>query len=561
MADENVNNGNNGQDRLDAIRDMNGSLKFSSWLQANYSATLSEDERIDAWNKFLATHPAEKEALNKRKGISNPTDPENTKEKWDKNPEPTQVLDMEDILKPKVKTKQEKDITPNDAEVVNVDDRPNAPEIEVNDAPRERRSDDDKGRTGNASTVKNDPDSKKVEKEEEGKGPFQEGDIIDYMYKEWLIAGMNWVWVKVDKKVREWGTTAYLAFLDGMEKRRAERDKKKAEGKPTVSLDRYLETQTRVGNVMTASRETISNRTDALIEAFDHIEKGQFDKLNLDGLDEKQKEQMLKAFKSLGNNDLDNITVEGLTNERKEELKKKLKKSGNDNLLQMMAKDNKEQLGNMKDNLMILSSIAANYATAKIGEAQAKDKNFDPKTANLEKEYYKQAMAMMVARLKEEKDQAKWRKELEELSTKAKKSTDYKMDHDLHNEFGVIPRENKSLLKMEEMMKPKEGQERNPEKEKRDLYNILMDNSASKESEASILKMMMEKEKFVDFSQANNDARQEYLNRVKKKSQSKNNDNKKQSDKEITPIDAPRKGTHKNPLKGKDLKNVIKQRG
>lgn len=35
-----------------------------------------------------------------------------------------------------------------------------------------------------------------VDPEKEKKGPFQTGDIIEYMFKEWLIAGMNWLWVE-----------------------------------------------------------------------------------------------------------------------------------------------------------------------------------------------------------------------------------------------------------------------------------------------------------------------------------------------------------------------------
>ena len=36
-----------------------------------------------------------------------------------------------------------------------------------------------------------------VDPEKEKKGPFQTGDIIEYMFKEWLIAGMNWLWVEI----------------------------------------------------------------------------------------------------------------------------------------------------------------------------------------------------------------------------------------------------------------------------------------------------------------------------------------------------------------------------
>ena len=51
-------------------------------------------------------------------------------------------------------------------------------------------------------------DGEQPKEKEEKDGPFKEGDIIAYMYTDWLIGGANWLWKKGAENV---GTGYFLA--------------------------------------------------------------------------------------------------------------------------------------------------------------------------------------------------------------------------------------------------------------------------------------------------------------------------------------------------------------
>ena len=71
-------------------------------------------------------------------------------------------------------------------------------------------------------------DDNLVQPGDEEKGPFKEGDIIKYMYEDWLIGGLNWLWAKGAKHIKAGATRQKYA-----------KPKKDAENKKTKTLERF----------------------------------------------------------------------------------------------------------------------------------------------------------------------------------------------------------------------------------------------------------------------------------------------------------------------------------
>lgn len=66
-------------------------------------------------------------------------------------------------------------------------------------------------------------DGEQPKKKEEKEGPFKEGDIIQYMYTDWLIGGANWLWARTAEKLEE----GYFLMKRNAQQQQEEKDKKK----------------------------------------------------------------------------------------------------------------------------------------------------------------------------------------------------------------------------------------------------------------------------------------------------------------------------------------------
>ena len=83
----------------------------------------------------------------------------------------------------------------------------NAKETTFNEHPAENRVPENSDEQDNLDDekqgdIENLEDDRINPPDEEGKGPFEDGDIIAYMYKNWLIAGMNYAWVSGAKWIK-----------------------------------------------------------------------------------------------------------------------------------------------------------------------------------------------------------------------------------------------------------------------------------------------------------------------------------------------------------------------
>lgn len=70
---------------------------------------------------------------------------------------------------------------------------------EFNNVQEEIKKRESEGNDDNDNKVINTDGDQDNSKEDEEKGPFQPGDIIEYMYKDWIIGGANWLWSKSAK--------------------------------------------------------------------------------------------------------------------------------------------------------------------------------------------------------------------------------------------------------------------------------------------------------------------------------------------------------------------------
>lgn len=335
---------------------------------------------------------------------------------------------------------------------------------------------------------------KNTDEEEEAKGPFKEGDIIDYMYNEWMIAAANWCYKKVGKKLKEWGSSAYLAYLDGLSEGRKKKEEAKKEGKPHKTLDKYIETQEKARGINDKYTEIFSKNMDSIGETFGKIKEGKFEEINF-GLSKDDHVKLIDSFNKakdgkLGDEDRKSLSpqissklqflekmndlksgkvseedLKRLPPERREDFLKEVKASKNP--LADFCESSQRKMQNMKDNFQIVSQIAANYTAAKMGDEMARNPDFNEgKDAlkNYEIRYMKETMSTIFSRMDDiaerGNDPQVYLENLAKASEKAKKTTDRRINGNVVMEYGAKPMANSGLKTFEELIRNPEADER-----------------------------------------------------------------------------------------------------
>lgn len=187
---------------------------------------------------------------------------------------------------------------------------------------------DDEEYEGNITSNQYDPDANPPRKKG---GPFKEGDVIDYMFKEWLIAGLNWIWEE----------TVYQ-FDKGYYKRKYANELKKANRKEEKKLESY-DTYKKMMDLGKKSTDNINNTEDyfhentALIELGAKLREGDFSGVS---------EDTAFMLKSLPREKFDALFAE----DRMSRLQK-----------------------NYNNNMIALSQFANNFARVSLVEAKMKD--------------------------------------------------------------------------------------------------------------------------------------------------------------------------------------------
>ena len=105
----------------------------------------------------------------------------------------------------------EKEVTVHEPQKETVVNEPNhSTETLVNEAPSQTPSQTPEAHTGDNEDTNEGEISRRIDDpgelnpEKKKNGPFKTGDIIEYMFNDWLIGGMNWLWIEAvyahDKK-------------------------------------------------------------------------------------------------------------------------------------------------------------------------------------------------------------------------------------------------------------------------------------------------------------------------------------------------------------------------
>ncbi|MDR1694184.1 MAG: hypothetical protein LBR70_03210 [Lactobacillaceae bacterium] len=328
------------------------------------------------------------------------------------------------------------------------------------------------------------------------KGPFKEDDIINYMYNEWLIAAANWCYEKVGKKLKEWGTAAYIAYLDGRAEGRQKREELKKQGKTTKTIDGYLSSQDKLNAIRTNTTTYFAESVLSINKTFELIKEGKFDQINLSGLGKEKEQALLKAFSSMKNGKITEQDLAKMPEEKRKDIEEKMKNGATP--LTLFCEETQQKLENMSENYALVSQIAFNYAAAKVGDTMARNKETDPKEIHqAEVKLMRETMATIFANLETiekdpdpSKDPYAYLEQLSKASQKAKNTTDRQINNGIVMEYGARPLNNSGLGDMEQLLTKPTLEDANEANLKLTLYETLYKGNVTDEGNAQIVEAL-----------------------------------------------------------------------
>lgn len=241
------------------------------------------------------------------------------------------------------------------------------------------------------------------------KGPFKEGDIIKYMYEDWLIAGANWLYCKAGVKLEKGYYAAQRAISERRRKKQAEK------GRTDATQDAH--------NLI----------SDTFVKSGEKSEKA---------IDEHRKKQ-LENLKLLKEGNFADANVSNTTKVLMANMDDKERKEFTENAAQ--------GINNFYDNMQMAEQFSSNYARAGMTLDIAQNKDFykeNPqyKGKSLDKIFEEQkrgAMILFARRLDEEQrkggDPLKLAAKLFKDSQKALEATDKTIDKRQYNEKNKKP--------------------------------------------------------------------------------------------------------------------------
>lgn len=143
------------------------------------------------------------------------------------------------------------------------------------------------------------------------KGPFKEGDIIKYMYEDWLIGGANWLYCKCAVKLEK----GYYSAQRLINERR--RQKQLEKGRTDSTQDAHnLITDTAIKSGE-KNEKLIDNSREKQLENIKLMREGKFDeakvspltKVLMENMDDKERKEYLKVAEHQVNNFYDNMAM------------------------------------------------------------------------------------------------------------------------------------------------------------------------------------------------------------------------------------------------------------
>ena len=146
-------------------------------------------------------------------------------------------------------------------------------ENEQPQTPVEPENENTDDQTGEAERRPDEPANTDLDSDK--KGPFAPKDIIEYMFNDWLIGGMNEAWCWLSKK------TDLAYYRDRYEKRRKANNKVEAKEVKEHQTFKDMETLDKMANDDIAKKSESIGRYNSLVETADKIREGKIDETNL----------------------------------------------------------------------------------------------------------------------------------------------------------------------------------------------------------------------------------------------------------------------------------------
>ena len=272
---------------------------------------------------------------------------------------------------------------------------------------KNKTNDDD----DNVPTVESDNEDKHTP-EKEKSGPFQEGDIIDYMYKEWLIGGANHLYIKADKYSRKYGNEMYDSFINKLKKDKRDRESKK-DAKPTETRTFEANVDEKLGENFEKKCKKVDENKDTLVKRLQLISEGKYDEAEVSP-----------------------------------ELRAQLEKAGSKHV-EKFCNDSIANLENMAQNYKMIQNIASTLTSAEVNMEKVNNaKKSEPSKKTLSKrqdEISKAIVAKMSSVSKEGGDPVEFINNLYAQALKAQAFTHEQIEQDNTNEFKKPAVENKLL--------------------------------------------------------------------------------------------------------------------
>ena len=279
--------------------------------------------------------------------------------------------------------------------------------------------------------------------DDEGK-IFEEGDIIDWMFRNIIVSSMNWT----GNKIVNWSSfiVGYVATetVDYIGKKVSNEAKDYKDAIAWINpykggFAKYPESNT------TKFQEQVNelrNKEIADSQQFNTPNNRQLLETSMTLLHDGK----INEFNQMMHNNISPETIEALNNIPSEQLQ-----------ILFSPEHIHQTSANMINTLMASQQYAANVATARLLQEQA-EKSGAHKNTDVNKDfdqYYTEAKADYLAYMKEAqaagKDPMQAVQELNELSIAACKHVNEQIDHYQYNEVGNKPAENKALQKIDEL--------------------------------------------------------------------------------------------------------------
>ena len=329
-----------------------------------------------------------------------------------------------------------------------IDEKPKYTTIdELNQAfltPDERANQENKLNNNNktAKTKRVNTDRRRPS-DDEGK-IFEEGDIIDWMFRNIIVSSMNWT----GNKIVNWSSfiVGYVATetVDYLGKKASNEYKDYKDAFAWINpykggFAKYPETNT---TKLQAQVNDLRTKEIDDSQQFNTPNNRQLLETSMTLLHDGK----IEEFKQMMHNKISPETLEALNNTPSEQLQ-----------VLFSPEHIHQTSANMINTLMASQQYAATYASARMLQEQA-EKAGAHKNTDVNKDfdqYYTEAQADYLAYMKEAqaagKNPMQAAQELNELSIAAYKHANEQIDHYQYNEVGNKPAENKALQKLNEL--------------------------------------------------------------------------------------------------------------